>query len=156
MVKASEKLSETAVAATSIPPALPTPAATKVTETMEKTIASVTRYEEITAAGKANIDALVEANTVFFSGFQALSKEMFSLTQASMEQAAAATTAMLSAKTLKDVMELNTGFAKSQYEKLLHDSGKLGELTIKLATETAAPLAARATHAIEDAVRHRA
>jgi phasin family protein len=105
-------------------------------------------YEELASFGKANIDALVQANTVFVKGIEELSREFFGLTQASFESAAAATTAMLAAKSLKDVVELNADFTKSQYEKLVANTTKFSELGAKLASETAAPLAARANHVV--------
>ena len=39
-------------------------------------------YDEIAAFGKANIDALLQANSVFTKGVEELSKEFISLTQA--------------------------------------------------------------------------
>jgi phasin family protein len=120
----------------------------KVTK-MAKTIHG---FEELSAFGKANVDALVEANTIFVKGVEEISKEMFSLTKSSFEQAAAMTSAFLQVKTLKDLVELNADYSKLQYEKLLANSTKLGELTVKLATEASAPIAARANHLVETVV----
>ena len=114
---------------------------------------SVQGYEELTAFGKANIEALVEANSIFVKGVEEISKEVFSLTRSSLEHAAAATSAILAAKTLQDLVELNADFAKSQYEKLLANSTRIGELTVKLATESSAPITARTHRVVETVVR---
>jgi len=126
-----------------IPPSNPT--FEKVTKIATSTFGN---YEELASFSKANIDALVQANTMFVKGIEELSREFFGLTQASFESAAAATTAMLAAKSLKDMVELNADFTKSQYEKLVANTTKFSELGAKLASETAAPLAARANHVV--------
>ncbi|WP_189046016.1 phasin family protein [Aliidongia dinghuensis] len=110
-------------------------------------------YEDFAAFGKANLDAFVQANTLFAKGIEELSKEVVSLTQSSLESSAAATKAIFAAKTLKDVVELQADFAKTSFEKLVANSTKLGELTVKLATDSAAPLGARVTAAAEKALK---
>jgi len=131
------------------PPTLLSPPIGKVNSVTE----TIQGYEELTAFGKANIEALVEANSIFVKGVEEISKELFGLTRASLEHAAAATTAIFSAKTLKDMVELNADFTKAQYEKLLANTTRLGELTVKLATESSAPITARANRVVETVVR---
>ena len=110
-------------------------------------------YEDFAAFGKANLEAFVQANTLFAKGFEALSKEVVSLTQSSLESSAAATKALFAAKTLKDVVELQADFAKTSFEKLVANSTKLGEMTVKLATDSTAPIGARVTAASEKALK---
>ncbi len=129
------------------PVSLSSPSFPKVTE-MTAT-ASFKGYEDVAAFNKANLDAIIQANTVFAKGFEELSKEVISLTQTSLENAATATKAIFAAKSLKDVVELNADFTKSNYEKLLANSTKISELSVKLATATLAPITARATAAVE-------
>ena len=110
-------------------------------------------YEDFAAFGKANLEAFVQANTLFAKGIEELSKEVVSLAQSSLESSTAATKAIFAAKTLKDVIELQTDFAKTSFEKLVANSTKLGELTVKLATDSAAPIGARVTAASEKALK---
>jgi phasin family protein len=110
-------------------------------------------YEEIAAFGKANIDALIQANTVFTKGVEAISKEFISLTQSHFESTAAAAKAMFAAKTLKDVVELNAEFTKAHFDKLVANSTKLGELGTKVATDAFAPISARVTSVVEKAAK---
>ncbi len=110
-------------------------------------------YDEITAFGKANIDAMIQANTVFSKGLEAISKEFIALTQAHMESTAAAAKAIFAAKTLKDVVELNAAFHKTNFDKIVANSTKLGELGTKVATDTFAPLSARVTSVVEKAAK---
>lgn len=110
-------------------------------------------YDEIAAFGKANIDALIQANTVFTKGVEAISKEFIALTQSQLESAAAAAKAIFAAKTLKDVVELNAEFTKANFDKMVANSTKLGELGTKVATDTFAPISARVTSVVERAAK---
>ena len=110
-------------------------------------------YEDFAAFGKANLEAFVQANTLFAKGIESLSKEVVSLAQSSLESSTAATKAMFAAKTIKDVVELQADFAKTSFEKMVANSTKLGEMTVKLATDAAAPIGARVTAASEKALK---
>jgi phasin family protein len=116
-------------------------------------IQSFKGYEDFAAFGKANLEAFVQANTLFAKGIESLSKEVVSLAQSSLESSTAATKAMFAAKTLKDVVELQADFAKTSFEKMVANSTKLGEMTVKLATDSAAPIGARVTAASEKALK---
>jgi phasin family protein len=110
-------------------------------------------YEDFAAFGKANLEAFVQANTLFAKGIESLSKEVVSLTQSSLESSTAATKAIFAAKTLKDVIELQADFAKTAFEKMVANSTKLGEMSVKLATDSAAPIGARVTAASEKVMK---
>jgi phasin family protein len=101
-------------------------------------------FDDIAAFGQANIDALIQTTAVFSKGVEEFSKEMTSLTRASIETGADAARATFAAKTVKDVVVVQTDFTKASFEKLLANWARFGELGVKLATETASPLTARA------------
>jgi phasin family protein len=106
-------------------------------------------YEDFTTFGKDNFAAFVQANAVFTKGLEDFSKEVLSLTQASMENAATAAKAMFAVKTLKDAIELSTTLTKTNIEKLVANSSKLSELGMKVTTEALAPINARVNLAVE-------
>jgi len=110
-------------------------------------------YDEIAAFGKANVDALIQANTVFTQGVEAISKEMLSLTQSQFETAAAGAKAIFATRTLKDFFELNAGLTKTHFDTLVTNSTRLGELGAKVATDTLAPISARVTSVVEKAAK---
>ncbi|HVJ54474.1 MAG TPA: phasin family protein [Aliidongia sp.] len=114
---------------------------------------TINGYDELTAISKANLDAIVQANRIFAKGFEEISKEVFGLTQSSLESAASTAKAMFAAKTLKDVVELNADFTRTHFDKMLANSTKLGEMSVKLATDTIAPITARATATVEKAAK---
>lgn len=106
-------------------------------------------YEDILQFGKDNVDALVKSSTVFVRGFQELSRSFVSLTQGSIEEHVTASKALLGAKTLKEVIDLSSGLAKSNLDKLVTESTKYGQLTTKLAEEALAPISGRVDAAVQ-------
>ena len=101
-------------------------------------------FDELATFGQANIDALIQANAVFTKGVEEFSKEITSFARTSLETGAAAAKKTFAAKTVKDVIEAQSDFTKVSLEKLLANWARFGELGVKLVTDTASPLAARA------------
>jgi phasin family protein len=106
-------------------------------------------YEQVIAFHKGNFDAFVLTNTLLARGAQEISKEFFAQAQAQLETAATVGQAALQAKSLNDAVQLNVDSAKAGYEKFVAGSTKLGELSVKVATEAFAPVAARLNLAVE-------
>ncbi|HTH98742.1 MAG TPA: TIGR01841 family phasin [Stellaceae bacterium] len=132
---ASEKTVKTPVAKVNLMTAVPT--------------APFKGYDDFAAFSKANMDAFIQANQVFAKGIEEMSKEVMSLTQASMESAAAAAKAVFTAKTFKDVVDLNTDYTKTSFDKFVANSTKLSEMGVKVATDALAPVTARVNVAVE-------
>ena len=110
-------------------------------------------YEELAAFSKANMEAFVQANTILVKGFEELSKEIMTLTKASMETAATTTKAVFAAKTIKDVVTLQSDFTKSSFDKFVANSSKLSELGVKVASDAIAPVTARVNVAVEKVLK---
>ena len=77
---------------------------------------------------------------VFIKVIQEIGKEIAALTQVEFERAAATTRAAMAAKTFREAVEVQSAFATASIGRLLHTSSKLGELNIKLATDTVVPI----------------
>jgi hypothetical protein len=112
--------------------------------------------DEFIAFSQSNIDALTRTNQVFIKVIQEIGKEIAALTQAEVERAAATTRAAMAAKTFREAVEVQTAFAMASIERLLHTSTKLGELNIKLATDTVVPITSRVSAALEKAAKRAA
>jgi phasin family protein len=100
-------------------------------------------YEELADLGRENMAAVMRANTALSSGLEAIGKEVILYARSSFEQAAETATALLGAKTFEDVFQLNSQFAKDNFERMIERSAKLSEMGIKLANEALAPLGGR-------------
>jgi hypothetical protein len=100
-------------------------------------------YEGWADLSRENFAAVVKANAALSEGLEAIGKEVFVYARRSFEQAAETATALLGAKTIEDVLELNTALAKANIAGMIERSAKLSELSIKVANETLAPLGGR-------------
>lgn len=98
-------------------------------------------YDHLADLGRENLAAMLRANAAFSEGFEAIGKEMLGYARTSFESAAGAATALLGAKTLEDVVQLNTRFARVNLDHLIAHSAKLSEMGAKVASEALGTLA---------------
>ena len=127
------------------------PAATAATE---ETVAATQQqlfkgYEDFTVLGQGNIEAVVQANQVLAKGAEVIGKELMGIAQTSFENAATAAKAYFGAKSLQDVLKLNSEFAKLSLDSFLTNSAKLSDLSVKVANEAFAPIGERVNVTIE-------
>ena len=87
------------------------------------------------------------------SGYEAINADVLAYSKSTFEDSVAAAKAVLAAKTLKEVVDLQTDFAKTAFEGYLHQSSKLGELTAKITKEAFEPINARFQAAVEKFVK---
>jgi len=119
-------------------------AATKV-NVAKASEAAVKGYDEAKVEGQVTFDAVTRASAVFTKGVEAFGQEVIAYAQSSVAQNVEAVKALTTAKTFKDAIELQTGFARTSFDRFLAESAKLSELSVKVATETVAPLQDRAS-----------
>jgi phasin family protein len=100
---------------------------------------------EFLALHKANVEALVHANTTLAKGFEEIGKHLVTFTQVECERAAAAAKATLAVKSLPDAIALNTDYAKASLDHLVTTTTTLHEFGVKVAKEAIAPVTARIT-----------
>lgn len=93
--------------------------------------------------GRENLAAVTKANLALSEGIQAMSQEIFGFAQLSFASAAKTASALLSAKTLDEVVELSGAHARSSFETLAERSARLGEMGVNIASEALAPFVAR-------------
>jgi phasin family protein len=106
-------------------------------------------YEDIQGFSKENISALVEAGTIFAKGAEAISKQVMALTQSSMQSSVGAAKAMLGCKTLREAIDLQADYARSNFDAMVAEGTKLGEMSFKVANDAIAPIQARVNVAVE-------
>lgn len=118
----------------------------KMKEGVEKAMKTA---EEFVAFSQGNMEALIKAGQIWATGMQDLSKHMVSAAQSSMEDSMSTFKALTTVRSLKDAMDLQTSFARSQLEKSVAESSKLTDASFKLTEQTLAPLTARVSVAVE-------
>ncbi|MDD2795784.1 phasin family protein [Acidocella sp.] len=118
----------------------------KLKEGVEK---AVKKSEEILAFNQGNLEAAMKAGQIYAAGFQDISKQFAASSKASIEETVAFTKTLMGVKSVKEAVDLQTGFAKASIEKAVTESSKLTDATVKLAEQTIAPLTARVALAVE-------
>jgi hypothetical protein len=86
---------------------------------------------------------VTRANRVLSEGLQAIGHQLLDYATTSLETASQTATALLGAKTLDEVIEINSDLAKSALNMVAERSAKLSEMSMALASETFAPLGGR-------------
>ena len=106
-------------------------------------------YEDLLQFGKENVEAVVQSGSIVAKGVQDLSHSWVVLAQASMDEQVAASKALIGAKSLKEVIDLSSSMAKSNFEKLMAEGTKMTQISTKLAEEAMIPLSSRVSAAVE-------
>lgn len=106
-------------------------------------------FEDVVGFQKDNVEAFVASSTILTKGFEALSKEIAAFTQAQYEQSVATTKALFAVKSVKELVDLQTEFAKSSFDALVAEATKVSETGFKVANEAAEPITARVNAAVE-------
>ncbi|HUZ73135.1 MAG TPA: phasin family protein [Stellaceae bacterium] len=99
--------------------------------------------ESLADLGRENLAAVAQANRALSEGMQAIGQEILLYARSSLESASQTATALLGAKTLDEVIQLNSDLAQESLKALLARSAKLSEMGVTVASETLAPLGVR-------------
>jgi phasin family protein len=106
-------------------------------------------YEDVILFNKENVDAVVKSSTIFVKGVQDVSKSFFALTQLSFEEGVALSKTLLGAKTIQDVVEVQSTLVKTSFDKAMAESGRISEMSMKVAEEAFAPINDRMSVAMQ-------
>jgi phasin family protein len=91
----------------------------------------------------------MKASQIYASGFQDISKHIAASSKASIEESVAFTKSLMGVKSVKEAVDLQTGFAKSSIEKAVSETNKITDASVKLAEQAVAPITARISLAVE-------
>jgi phasin family protein len=105
--------------------------------------------DEATAFGKSNAEAFIQAGTIFFHGFEELARTVVGMTQAQVETSMSTAKALIGAKTLTELTDLQNAYAKSTFDHVVSEATHLSEIAIKVTNDAMEPIGARVTAAIE-------
>ena len=118
----------------------------RVKEQMDKAMRTA---EELVSFGQGNLEAVMKSGQIWLAGVQDLSKQVASNAQAQVDATVSAWRALTTARSPKEVVELQTNLARSSFEKAVAEVRSLTDSSYKLAEQTVAPIAARVTLAFE-------
>ena len=106
-------------------------------------------YEEFSQLGKENIDAFVKSGAIFAKGFEEASKSWMAFTRRSFETSVETAKAVMSARDLREIVDVQSDFARTSFDSLVNESSRLSELGVKVANEALEPIQTRVNVTVE-------
>ena len=110
---------------------------------MEASEAAMKKAAKIVRFGQGNVEALTKSSQIWATGAQDFSKQAVASLQASFDVAADAFKTLGATTSLKQAIDLQSGFLRTSLEKMASESGQLTEASFKLSEKVAAPIAGR-------------
>lgn len=115
-------------------------------DAVEKSLAGL---NEVNAHSKKNLEAVIASVTAAAKGAEALGAETIAFSKSAMENQVAAAKSLSAAKSVQEVLELQTGFAKSALEAYIAQVSKASEIMSASMKDSMKPLNERVTAAVE-------
>lgn len=110
---------------------------------------SINALTEMNTLGKKNIEAAVESVTAATRGAEALTAQALAYSKKSWEEGVSAAQALASAKSVQEVIELQTAFAKSAMEAYLSEVTKMTDTLTASMKDSFKPINERVTASVE-------
>lgn len=127
-------------------------AATK--EQVEKASdAALKGYDELTTIGKETFDVYAKFNDAFVKGSEEFGKAYYTFVKSAADANAETAKALMTAKTINEVVEIQTEFARTSFDAFVNEGGKFSEIGVKVATEAFEPVQAHMNTAVERMVK---
>ena len=105
---------------------------------------AVAGYDNMVGYSKDTAEALIKSATAAGKGVETINNEFYAYAKQSLEDSIAAGKAMLSAKTVHEAIEVQSGFARSAFENYVAELTKFNRLLTATAKDSFAPLEGRA------------
>jgi len=115
-------------------------------DAVEKSLASL---NDVNAHSKKNLEAVIASVTASTKGAEALGAQAMAYSKKAVEDQVAAAKSLSSAKSLQEVIELQTTFAKTAMEAYMAEMGKMSEIVSASVKDSMKPLNERVTAAVE-------
>ena len=101
--------------------------------------------EELAEVSRANVEALVDAGKIAVEGARSIGQDVVETGREGVEQAADAVRALAEAKSPTEFIQLQSEFARAQFDRFVAESSRLTETFVKFAGEAIQPIQNRAT-----------
>jgi phasin family protein len=110
---------------------------------------SLNALHDLNAQSKGNLEAVVASVTAATKGAETLGAHALAYSKKSMEEQVSAARTLSSARSVQEVVELQTSWAKTFMEGYMAEMNKASEIVAAAVKETMTPLNARVTAAVE-------
>lgn len=106
-------------------------------------------YEDVATFGRDNAEAVARSSTILAKGVQDINKAWMGLAQSAVEESVTQAKNILGCKSVQDVFQLQGEYIRGNYAKLMGESRRIADMTVKLTEEAVAPLARRVNATVE-------
>ena len=113
-------------------------------------------FEDVAAFNQDTFDAIVKSSNIAVKAVEEMNAEIVSFSKKSMEEGVAVAKEMSSIKTLPELLEKQSEFAKTSMDDLMKQATKFNELYMAAAKDVMEPMNARATAAADLVKSYRA
>jgi phasin family protein len=110
---------------------------------------SLTAFNDINTHSKKNMEAVVASVTAATKGAETLGAQAMAYSKKSLEDQVAAARSLTSAKSVQEVVELQTSWAKSALEAYISELNKASEIVAASVKDSFAPINERVTALVE-------
>lgn len=121
-----------------------------MTESMEKVSKS---FEDMAAFNQASLEAFKTSTATSMKSAEEINGELMSYSKKSVEESMAAVKDMAASKSVMELVEKQSEFAKSYFDGYMKQMTKVNEMAMAAAKEAMEPISARMTAAAELAKR---
>lgn len=115
-------------------------------DAVEKSLAAIT---DANGASKKNLEALIASVTAATKGAEALGAQAMAYSKKSVEDQVLAAKSLAGAKSIQEVVELQTSFAKSALETYMAEVGKMSETVAASVKDSMKPINERVSALVE-------
>ncbi len=115
---------------------------TDAAEQMEKvTQGLIQACNEMNALTRESVNAVIQSTTAVTKGCEELTRNLGDLVQQSVAQTLNTSKALMSAKTLREMVDMQTEFMKECYESWMSGTGKISAISSRVTQEAIEPVA---------------
>lgn len=100
----------------------------------------IKNFEDFQKIGQQNVDTAMKMMGEWSKGWQTIAAEMTDYTKRSFEESTATVEKLMTAKSIEQAVEIQTGYAKRAYDDYMHQVSKIGGLYAELAKEAYKPV----------------
>ena len=115
-------------------------------DAVDKTLGAL---NDANSYSKGNLEAVIASVTAATKGAETLGAQAMAYTKKAVEDHVAATKSLAGAKSIQEVIELQTTFAKSAMEAYMAEMGKMSETVAASVKDSMKPINGRVTAAVE-------
>ena len=110
---------------------------------------SMTAFTELNTHSRKNFEAVVASVTAATKGAETLGSNAVAFSKKAVEDQVAAAKTLAGAKSVQEVIELQTNFAKTSFETYVAEMNKMAETVAASLKESASPINERVTAFVE-------